>query len=108
MEFTNAQTAGQKVEADARDEPGEAVRVARGISLDELPGAAFAAVTSFWIASSLAGLMWRDMSAETIVHLQQLAQAVLGSHALATVSRVAAATSFAKSVYGFFDPRSPA
>ena len=108
MENVKREEVGQLITVASPVEPDEGVRVARGFFLDELPGAAFVGITLVWIVSSLAGLMWRDLPAETIAHFHTLAQALLGSHALTMLSRVGGAATFAKTAYGFFDPRTPA
>ena len=108
MERTNQQTLGQINTAVLTDEPDEGVRLAQGRFLDELPGAAFAGITLFWIVSSLASLIWREMPADMISHVQSLVHGLLGSHALMLMSRVGGAASFARTAYGFFDPRTPA
>jgi len=108
MEHIRQPTVGQVGTIDVTAEPGEGLRLARGRFLDELPGAAFAAITLVWIVSSFAGLMWSNIPAEMIAHLQNLAQAIYGSHAVALISRVAGMTTFAKAVFGFQDPRSSA
>jgi hypothetical protein len=107
MENVTQERVGHLTKVASSVEPDEGVRVAHSVFLSELPGAAFVGITLFWIISSLAGLMWRDMPAETIAHFQSLAQALLGSHALTMMSRVAGAATVAKTAYGFFDPRTP-
>lgn len=108
MENVKQETVGQINTVELTAEPGEGVRLAQGRFLDELPGAAFAAITLLWIVSSLAGLMWREIPADTIAHIQSHAQVFLGWHSLRIMSRVAGAARFAKTAYRFFDPRTPA
>jgi hypothetical protein len=108
MEYVKQETLGQINTVALAAEPDEGVRFAQSRFLDELPGAAFAAITLVWIVSSLAGLVWRDMPADTIAHIQGLAHSFLGSHELTMMSHVAGATGFAKTVFGFFDPGTPA
>ena len=108
MEYVRQETVGQINTVELTTEPDEGVCFAQGRFLDELPGAAFAGITLVWIVSSLAGLMWREMPADTMAHIQSLAHAFLASHALTMMSRVGGAAGFAKTVGGFFDPRTPA
>lgn len=108
MENVTREGVGQLTAVASPVEPDVGVRVAHGFFLDELPGAAFVGITLVWIVSSLAGLMWRDIPAETMAHFQSLAQAILGSHALTMMSRLGGAATLAKTAYGFFDPRTPA
>lgn len=46
----------QTAEHDQPEQPSEGVRLYQGRVLDELPGAAFAAVTLLWIITSFARL----------------------------------------------------
>ena len=108
MEHVKQETVGQISSIEMTAEPDEGVRLAQGRFLDALPGAVFAGITLLWVVSSLAGLMWRELPADVIAHFQSLAHACLGSHTLTMMSRVAGAASFAKTAYGFFDPRTPA
>jgi len=108
MERSNEETLGRINTMVLTAEPDEGVRLAQSRFLDELPGAAFAGITLFWIVSSLAGLIWREVPADTIAHLQSMVHGIFGSHALMLLSRVGGAASFAKTAYGFFDPRTPA
>ncbi len=97
---------GQIREMDSATEPGEATRLAQGCFLDELAGVAFVAITLMWIVSSLAGLMWRDLPADAVAHMQALLRSLSGSHAMMIMSRVTGAAGFAKTVYGLVRPRS--
>jgi hypothetical protein len=108
MEQVRQPTVGQIATADLTADPDEGVRLAQGRFLDELPGAAFAAITLIWIVSSLAGLMWREVPASMVAHLQSLAQAAFGSHAVTMMSRVAGMATFTKTVCGFQGPNRPA
>ncbi|HKN01313.1 MAG TPA: hypothetical protein VJX23_12420 [Candidatus Binataceae bacterium] len=108
MEHVKQETLGQINTVELTAQTGEGVRFAQSRFLDELPGAAFAGITLLWIVSSLAGLMWREMPAGTIAHIQSLAQVSLGWHSLRIVSRLAGAAGFAKTAYRFFAPRTPA
>jgi hypothetical protein len=108
MEKASFEEVGQFGAFKIGTESREGIRIARGLFLDELPGAAFAAVTLIWIASSLATLMWRETPMDAINHLHILVRAFLNSNAVSMISRLAGAGSFAKSAYGFFEPRNPA
>ena len=55
----------------------EGVRLAQSRFLDELPGAAFAAVTLIWVISSFAGLMWHNLPIDLINQVQAFSQLVL-------------------------------
>ncbi len=104
MDPTNQQTVGRMAGLSISSEPGEGICFAQGRFLDELPGAAFAAITLVWVVSTLAGLIWRELPADTVAHLFAMANAVAGSHTMTALCRLAGAGSFAKSVYGYFDP----
>jgi len=108
MEYIGQKTMGRINTVELNATPDEGVRLAQGRFLDELPGAAFAAITLVWVVSSFAGLIWREMPADTIAHIQNLVHALLGSHAMTTLSRLGGAASFAKTVCAFYDPRTPA
>jgi hypothetical protein len=108
MEHVKQETMEQVNPVELIAQPEEGVRFAQGRFLDELPGAAFAAITLVWIVSSLGGLIWREIPAGTIAHIHHLAHSILGSHELTMMSHVAGATGFAKTVFGFFDPRTRA
>lgn len=108
MEYIRQETMGHIKAGDLIATPDEGVRLAQGRFLDELPGAAFAAITLVWVVSSFAGLMWHELPADTIAHIQNLVHALAGSHVLTMASRLGGAASFAKTVCGFYDPRTPA
>jgi hypothetical protein len=57
MEQVKQETIGQINTVELAAEPNEGLRLAQGRFLDELPGAAFAAITLVWIVTSLAGLL---------------------------------------------------
>src|SRR6202035_3000289 len=80
MEYIGQKTMGRINTVELNATPDEGVRLAQGRFLDELPGAAFAAITLVWVVSSFAGLIWREMPADTIAHIQNLVHALLGSH----------------------------
>ena len=108
MENITYEGTGQVREIYGAVETSESMRFAQGHFLDELPGAAFAVITLIWVILSFAHLIWRELPPDTIAHLRALAEAVLGSHAMALVSRLGGAASFAKTVHGYLDPRTPA
>ena len=78
MEQIRESTVGRMGAFDLPAQTDEGLRIARGRLLDGLPGAAFALITLHRILSSFADLMWRDLPAEMIAHLQNFAQAVAG------------------------------
>lgn len=82
-----------------RAETGEGVRLAQGRFLDELPGAAFAAVTLVWVIGSFAGLFWHNLPAEFITHVRAFEQLVLGSHAVTVVARAGSVASIGRTIY---------
>jgi hypothetical protein len=108
MEHLRRENVGQFTTADSNSEGQEGARLAQSVFLDELPGAAFAAITLIWILSSLASLVWREIPIDAIGHLRSVGQVLLRSHTVIMMSRAAGAASFAKAAYGMFDPRTPA
>jgi hypothetical protein len=82
-------------------ETGDGVRLAQGRFLDELPGAAFAAVTLFWIIASFAGLIWRNLPAEFITHVHAFAQLVLGPHVVTVASPLSGVAGIGRTIYEF-------
>jgi hypothetical protein len=84
-----------------RAETGDGVRLAQGRFLDELPGAAFAAVTLIWVICSFAGLFWHDLPAEFITHVHAFEQLVLGSHTVTVAARAGSVAGIGRTIYGF-------
>ena len=74
----------------------DGIRVAQGMFLDELPGAVFAGITLIWVLLSFAGLMWREVPATMMLHLQTLVHAVVSSQVMTAMSRIAGVGSFAR------------
>jgi hypothetical protein len=59
MEFIEKEKVLERVvQAESSQEVGDCSRFAQGRFLDELPGAAFVAVTLIWIITSFAHLIW--------------------------------------------------
>jgi hypothetical protein len=83
------------------EQTGDGMRLAQGRFLDELPGAAFAAVTLIWVIGSFAGLMWQSLPADLIIHVRAFTQLVLGSHAITVASRASSAAGIGKKIYDF-------
>ena len=104
---TKRETLETTREAAEVKETGDGIRLAQGRFLDELPGAAFAAVTLIWVIGSFAGLMWQSLPADFINHVHALTQLVLGSHAVTVASRAGSAASIGKNIYDFVN-RNPA
>ena len=100
-EIAKRETLETTREATDIKETGEGVRLAQGRFLDELPGAAFAAVTLIWVISSFAGLIWRNLPAEFITHVHAFSQLVLGSHAVTVASCANGAAGVGKKIYDF-------
>jgi hypothetical protein len=86
----------------------DGIRVAQGMFLDELPGAVFAGLTLIWVLSSFAGLMWREVPPATMLHLQTLVHALVGSQATTAMARIAGVASLARAAGSFLDPQAPA
>ena|ERR1700693_2989140 len=99
-EIAKRETLETTRETTKTTEAGDGVRLAQGRFLDELPGAAFAAVTLVWVISSFAGLFWRNLPAEFITHVHAFAQLVLGPH-VTVASRVISVAGIGKAIYHF-------
>jgi hypothetical protein len=104
MDRMNQETVGLMGGANVLSEATEGICLAQGRLIDELPGAAFAAITLFWVLSTLGVLIWHEVSADTIAHLFATVNALTESHTMNALCRLAGAGSFAKSVYTYFDP----
>jgi len=86
---------------------GEAIRMAQGCLLDELPGIVFAALTLLWIASCFAGMEWRlDTGAIAARAHQVIGLAVSPPHSLTVAWRIGTAGAFLKRAYDFIAWRS--
>ena len=58
MEFTAKEKALEVAQTESSQEGSDCARFSQGRFLDELPGAAFVAVTLIWIITSFAHLIW--------------------------------------------------
>jgi len=58
MEFTAKEKALEVAQTERSQEVSDCVRFSQGRFLDELPGAAFVAITLIWIITSFAHLIW--------------------------------------------------
>ena len=101
-----SQIAIQKALVETREdatasELGGGLSMARGRFLDELPGAAFAAITLVWVVSSFAGLVWGSLPAELIAHVRAMSQTIQGSHALSFISHATTAAAVGKKALNF-------
>jgi hypothetical protein len=58
MELTAKEKAFEVVRTETSQEVSDCSRFSQGRFLDELPGAAFAALTLVWVIASFARLIW--------------------------------------------------
>jgi len=106
-QIATQETLGNAREATTVNELGEGLSTARGRFLDELPGAAFAAITLVWVVSSFAGLVWGNLPAELITHVRALSETIQGSHALNLISHATSAAGVSKKAYDLVVNRIP-
>jgi hypothetical protein len=104
MDQMNHETVGLMGGSNVSSEATEGICLAQGRLIDELPGAAFAAITLFWVMSTLGVLIWHEVSADTVAHVFATVHAIAGSQTMSEICRLASAGSFARSVYTYFDP----
>jgi len=89
----------------AAGEPGQSLRLAQNLFLDELPGIAFGIVTLIWIVASLASLIWRDLPNHLAAQIPDLARWMWASPALAFATRAGSLAGTAGNVYAFVAAR---